>query len=325
MGERWYWRTGDRIQGPFTTAELDRLIHSRRATDTDRIRLEGTHDWLTIAEVRGVFDASVEQSSAGAAAQAAARALARADRAKMQRVVEPARRRSAVVGLARAGRQWLSGLFSSVADLLSDGAARLLKVTTLTGKRTVVGLLVIVLGVILFRQIDLGGSRNQRVYDKFARASEELQALQARESSAAQWEKFEQQTGEWLQPTLTTLEESARRDPIARTGWLDSSRDTALARQQLIFAARSLRAMLDKGEASEEELQRFAGIMDLAHGYLTGERAARAKPPIPSVSGSAASEAALSDPFMIGILALDALVIGIGIVYWWMRRRRVMG
>lgn len=326
MSPQWYWRSQGRQHGPLSTEELGRLVRQHRIADADELRLAENEEWMSAAQVKAMFAGSSESASAGTPSESAARLLSHAAHARLKRRVERASRSAALVDLFRKSGGGLAGIAGNLGDWLAAGVGSLSKLGSLFGRKTTLAAAIVILLAILFKDVDFGNTRHRDVFEQLSTASDQMQSLQRRGASDAEWKEFEQQTLAWLDPTLEALQEAARSKPVNRIYWLRSSREAAETRRQLILAANRLKFILARPRGLDQTLdEAFLLEMSAAHDYLSGKMALQQAAAVPTNADGAATEAAGTDPLLAGMLAVDAVVIG-GVAWlWWRRRRRAFG
>lgn len=315
MSPQWYWRTQGDARGPFSTEELERLVRQNRIADTDQIRLGQTDEWMSAADIKATFAGSKEPSSSETPSESAARLLSHADHARLSRQVEGASRSTALAGLLRKGGRGLTGILGTFGDWLAAGLEQLSRVRILLGRKATLAVIVIILLAVIFKNIDLGGTQNQEVFDQLSITWDQIQSLKERGGSEAEWKEFQQQTLAWLNPMLQSIEETANRKSIVRQSRTSSGGNDALARRELLWAGRTLREMLEASSPPRAVEQRFLSHMSDAHTFLTEEPSIR-----PSEGEGATAQAVKMDPLLAGMLLLDAVLIG-GVAFWWWRGR----
>lgn len=311
MSPQWFWRSRGTSLGPMSTDELESLFRRNRIADTDQVRLAETEEWLPAAEVKGMFADSPGEASESAS-EAASQLLAQVDKARLKRTAAEAPPPAVLTDLVREGGRYLGGLFGSVGVWIAGSIGH---VATLLGRKVILAGLVLVLIAILFKDVNFGETHNQEVFEQLSAAWAELHSLQKRGAPDTERQRLAEETLAWLQPTIATLEEAAERASAGGHYWWGPKEAETQVRQELLFAARSLRTMLKSGPDAGREHD-FVNFMSSAHEFRTGT---------PAVTGVAPPirpelEDGRVDPLVAGIVALDAVVVG-GVLYWWWSRR----
>lgn len=320
MSPQWYWKNQGNVHAPISTRELDRLFRQNRISDNDQFCLTGTNDWMSAAEVKALFAASNDSSSSGTTSESAARIVSNSPHihihAKQQIEAE-----SWLGALTDMGGAGLSVILGSCCNWLKVAGEPLSKLATLLGRKTALTMLAVFLLAFLFGDVEFGDSQTQDTAEQFATTWGQIQVLQQREASRAEWKEFEQETLAWLQPTVEALEETANRNPIDGFYWTTWGTDSARAQREIYFAGVTLLQLLKRGQEGHPVLEKsFLQCMGEARTILTGEVSTRRRE-----VQRAATRGDQVDPLAAGILVVDAVAIAGAGFWWWRRRQREFG
>ncbi|HVJ69081.1 MAG TPA: hypothetical protein VM510_13930 [Caulifigura sp.] len=296
MSELWYWRSSDRIRGPLVTEELEAVVLSKRLQDRDAVRLEGTDEWLPAAEIRAMFEGSRESP-----AVTAAKLLESAAARRLKSGSTP-RERSFRVGGALNGVLQLGGvLFTRVAEV----AGRTARATAAwLGHRSRVALTVVAaivaLGFLGWRFIPWGESDLARL-QRLKGVWKQMQARPAAATTSGPPDVMQ-----WLVNTETDLALKLRERPIA--GAKGTQRQRALARREMLFAAREIR----RGPSFDEESrERIDESLESATNYLL-EMPGASKPANPGNPAASGGHSTI----IVAMLVVDIILV-IAAVTWW--------
>ena len=244
MGEQWYWKHRGETLGPLDTGELERLVQHHRVFDRDEIRLAGSDEWLSAADVKAMF----AQHEDEATSEAASRLLDQAAHRQLHLPVEGSSHRrlafltdtigTSGTAIVRTVKEASDGILGHI----SDGFAWILSLLApLMNRKLGVAVLIVGVTALILTKTDFGGFENRRTYDKLSAAYEQMQTLHATEElSPKQWQEFQDQTRAWLKPTIASLEEDGPATSLEPT--------PLLARQQVDGLGTRLAAGRSQGD-----------------------------------------------------------------------------
>jgi len=341
MDHQWYWRTEGEEYGPLSTGELEDLVRRNRLKEADRIRLDGSADWLPAERVKVMFGAAGGADGPETGAQSAARVLAGLDRRQLEREADEVSWGTRFAGLVGKGASGPAAVLALCRDWVAAGLAQLLK---LFGRKATLGVVAVLLLAVVYRGVDFVDTRTDDARENLASAWEDFQTLKKQGASPAEWKEFERQMTEWLDPAMEELGDSAVRNESASRLWGSSHFDKALGQRNLVSAGWILRDLVAKEQEPQPDTQAKANVVkdingkpvpplgvtlardsqetlfskriNMAEAYLTGKfRTSRAG------AGTNAAKTPV-DPLIAGIIVADVgLALG-AIAYWWRRRRR---
>ncbi|HVJ86663.1 MAG TPA: hypothetical protein VM452_13520 [Caulifigura sp.] len=292
MSALWYWKSNGRIRGPLVTEELEAIVLNRRLQDADQVRLDGSEEWLSAAEIHGMFSGRSESPAATAA--------------KLLETAAARRLQGGTSGSDSAGARGLSrlaGIGGSLIDRLVELASRLVRsVLHWLGRRG--RLLVTVLAgtaVIGFfaSRLDWRDSDSVRLY-----RLESVWREMRKGAGAASSE-----TATWLEQTEQDLERALKESPVS--GSSGRSRRTALARREMLFAVRELRG---SPPFEDDEAKRIDQSLRSAGDYLAVSPSAPAEDSRPGTRDGNSS-------WIMAILVVDSLLVVAGATWWVMKKR----
>lgn len=317
MNPRWHWQTQGKMHAPISTHELDRLIRQNRISDADQLRLVGSDDWMSAADVKVLFADPINSALPGTTSESAARLLSHSPPTALERPSESGALSTALADIGHQCGSGLSTVRGTVGDWLGTAGEQLSRLATLFGRKTALVMLAIVLLAILVKDFEFEDTLTQDAVEQFAATFGQIQALQQREASGPEWKQFEQETLAWLQPAINELEVAANRHPIEGQYWTDAGVDAARAGRETYFAAVTLRRLLQRGQAGDPELESsFLKCMGEVRLILTGEVAVRRRE-----FQRRTTPREPEDPLLTRILVLDGIVV-VGAAFWWWRRRQ---
>jgi hypothetical protein len=214
----------------------------------------------------------------------------------------------------RRGMQGTGGLLANLGDGLAALAGPL--VVVLNRKVVLIGIAVVILSFLASR-LEFDYVENRRIHDQLSASYAQLEALQQREVtevSADELEQIQTETLAWLEPTIESLEAKAVRKPASKRYWFGIGSGTARARWNLLGAAKDLQAMVEQIAVPTTRGEAFARKMDKASDDMSGASPSDSDP-------EGADQAAGLDSTMITVLAIDAVLVAGGLLYWIRRRR----
>lgn len=299
MSDLWYWRSNDRLRGPLVTEELEAIVLNQRLADSDSVRLDGTEEWISAADIRRMF-----LQSTGSPAETAARLL---ETAAARRLQATASTQGPTGAGGFVGR--LSGLLGDLATSFAELVSRGFHASTawlgLRGRllvTAIAGLAVLV--VLASWMISLWGPRDS---GRLAQVDDVWKAVQA---SASANSPLPPEVSERLDTLEKDLDASLRDEPVS--GSTGSDRQSSLARREMLYAVRAMRE--SQADLDDPTRARIDLSLNAASDFLSGYSVSPDQPtPAANPQGRWSGE-------IVAILAFDA-VLAVVVAGWWLITR----
>lgn len=334
MESQWYWERVGETHGPVTTDELESLIRLHKIRETDRIRLDGSEEWLSTIDVRTMFESS---GAGGSNSPAASATRALAERRRMHLSVDEVPVDYDVSSYLSLPWRVLKGIgwgcgyvLSEILDRIPiprlkrgrDNAPRESALTTcrnaldnasewgwiqtlIRHKVALFSILALILTSIVVKEVVFADFDNQRAFAQLSAIGNQIERLQGVMPPEVREKQLATVTA-----LRADLESKARNAPWDRNRyWTASGFRRATVRYKLIKACEILESLFSSN-ADPEHLKRvFAGQLESTD-QLMGQNKAAQSNLIQSI-----------DPMIAGVVIVDGLALG-GFVVWWRRRAR---
>jgi hypothetical protein len=297
MTELWYWRTNERVRGPLVTEELEAVVLNHRLADSDFVRLDGSDEWISAAEIRRMF----LKSSGDSPAETAAKLLETAAARRLKGTADT-QKSTALGGLLGRLADAVGNLAGSIAEPVTRGFQACTSWLGRRGRLIVTAVAGVAVLIFLLSLIPWGRRDTTRLLE-IEELWERIQAKASRNSPAPA------EVSQRLETLEMELDASLRDQPVSGTS--GSGRRSSLARRELLFAVREMRE--SQTSLDDPTRERIDQSLRAASDFLSGAAVASEDPAAAEPQGRWSNE-------IVAILIFDAL-LGLVVATWWVMGR----
>jgi hypothetical protein len=301
MQPQWFYFREGKSHGPVTMAEVRRMLKCERLKPTDYVRYFQDAEWMLVSDFLEMLARSARDLGEDDEGEAAAE--------EPESAGEP----SVVSALATQGSELVSESAFRAASFVSSVWEFLKRLPELRRSWITVAALALIACAYALKDVDWQLNPTQQAIDQLLAFEDELDLLQGRNTSEAEWSDFHRSVNETIVPLQKSLEERARNSPRLRSHyWTEWGYRQSVARSHLIQACLALRQMAQSRGGEESTRTNLHRRIDLAHAQT-----------LPDPAGTGAKSAEW-DVMSLGIVGLDVVLLLGGVAFWWMRRAHKM-